>query len=226
MRSHLLDAATIVVGIVLALLIDEGWRTVSDHLEEGEVIEGLREEFEAGRSELSADQRARRDALTRVRHLLDAEGAPGVVHEDSVAAYSAALLDYRFYTPSHPVLDDLIASGRLHLLRSDTLRYRLMRYLQERDRLGIVEERERRLAAEQVEPWVLDHLPLGPPPTPDHPVLWGPDIDPESLRAATRDPSFRTLLVLRLERADIALRFSIGLGRALDAVRDALGPPR
>ncbi|MEK9501337.1 hypothetical protein [Gaopeijia maritima] len=226
MKAHLLDGATIVVGIVLALLLDQGWRTASDRLEEREAIAGLRAEFETGRSELAADQQARRDALARLERLLRAaEGGPAV-HPDSVAAFTAAMLDYRFYTPSHPVLDDLIASGRLHLLRSDALRYRIMRYLQERDRLAIVEERERRFSADRMEPWLLDHLPLGPPRTPDDEVLWGPHVDPESLDEALLDPSFRTLLVLRVERTDIALRFSSGLGRSLEAALASLDPRR
>lgn len=226
MKAHLLDGATIVVGIVLALLLDQGWRTASDRLEEREAIAGLRAEFETGRSELAADQQARREALVRLERLLAvADGGPAV-HPDSVAAYTAAMLDYRFYTPSHPVLDDLIASGRLHLLRSDALRYRIMRYLQERDRLAIVEERERRFSADRMEPWLLDHLPLGPPRTPDDELLWGPHVDPESLDDALLDPSFRTLLVLRVERTDIALRFSSGLGRSLEAALASLDPRR
>lgn len=226
MKAHLLDGATIVVGIVLALLLDQGWRTASDRLEEREAIAGLRAEFETGRSELAADQQARREALVRLERLLAvADGGPAV-HPDSVAAYTAAMLDYRFYTPSHPVLDDLIASGRLHLLRSDALRYRIMRYLQERGRLAIVEERERRFSADRMEPWLLDHLPLGPPRTPDDELLWGPHVDPESLDEALLDPSFRTLLVLRVERTDIALRFSSGLGRSLEAALASLDPRR
>lgn len=225
-KTHLLEGATIVVGIVLALLLDHGWRTVSDRFDEREAIAGLRAEFEAGRSELAADRQARRDALLRLERLLAvADGGPAI-HPDSVAAYTAAMLDYRFYTPSHPVLDDLIASGRLHLLRSDSLRYRIMRYLQERDRLAIVEERERRFSADRMEPWLLDHLPLGPPRTPDDEVLWGPWVNPGALDAAVLDPSFRTLLVLRVERTDIALRFSSGLGRSLEAALAALESPR
>ncbi|MEK9507383.1 hypothetical protein V3331_16040 [Gaopeijia maritima] len=161
----------------------------------------------------------------KARLLAVPDGGPAV-HPDSVAAFTAAMLDYRFYTPSHPVLDDLIASGRLHLLRSDALRYRIMRYLQERDRLAIVEERERRFSADRMEPWLLDHLPLGPPRTPDDEVLWGPHVDPESLDEALLDPSFRTLLVLRVERTDIALRFSSGLGRSLEAALASLDPRR
>ncbi len=224
-RSYALEGLTIVVGIVLALVLGEAWGVAADRLEEREVVAGLRDEFEAGREELDFDRQARIAALRRIRRLLEVGRGRATLPPDSVTAFTAALLDFRFYTPSHPVLDDLIAGGRLRLLRSDTLRYRLMLYLQERDRLAVVEERERRFVAERMEPWVVEHLALEPPSDPDDPALWGPEADASALAAAAVDPTFRTLLVMRLDRTEIALRFSSGLGRTLDATLATLGTP-
>ncbi|NIQ58092.1 MAG: hypothetical protein GWN71_33425, partial [Gammaproteobacteria bacterium] len=68
------------------------------------------------------------------------------------APWLTSLINYRFYTPIHAVLDDLISSGNLGLIRSDPLRFAIMDYDQERERLQVVEEREARFSAEQLEP--------------------------------------------------------------------------
>lgn len=223
-RSYALEGLTIVVGILSALVLGELWGTAVDRLDEREALDGLRTEFEAGRAELASDREARRTTVGRLQRLLEVGEGRAALPDDSVAAFTAALLDYRYYTPSHPVLDDLIAGGRLQLLRSDTLRRAILDYLQEKDRIAVVEDRERRFVSDRLEPWIADHLALEPPRRPDDPELWGPDADADALRAAAADPRFRTLVVLRLERTGTALRFSSGLARTLDATLAALGP--
>ncbi len=214
------------VSILLALVIGAAWEWVTDRLEEREYRQGLITEFEEGRRELAFDITAREAILDRTTRMLDVGMDPvGSIPQDSAEAYSSALIDFRYFTPTHPVLEDIIAGGRLELLRSDRLRRSLLRYIQERDRIHVVESRERDFVADALEPYLLENLPLGIPPSPGDPVSWGPATDAGTLTNLLRRPAFRTLLVLRHDRTDIALRFSRGLDRSIDSVLAALGAP-
>ena len=98
-----------------------------------------------------------------------------------------------------------------------------MAYVQERDRLTVVELRERDFVAEHLEPYVVGAIPIEPSPTPQDRVFWGPTVNRADLERATSDPSFRSLITLRIDRTDLAHRFSIGLGRTIDRVLEELG---
>lgn len=213
MNVRLAEAATIVVGVLVALLLGSAWEWVGDRMDEREYEERLLAEFENVRTELAADQEARAGILTRVERLLD-PNALRRLRPDSAPVYLAAVVDFRFFTPSHPSLDDLIAGGKLDLLRSDSLRAALLRYLQEGDRLTVVEERERRFVSEEIEPWLASRLPIELEPEAGLPL----HADGARLLELARDSTFRTLLAIRWERTDIARRFAAGLGYRIDDV--------
>jgi len=213
MTERLAEATTIVVGVLVALLLGSTWEWADDRLDESEYETRLLAEFENVRAELAADQEARAGILTRVAHLLDPD-TPRRLHPDSVPVYLAAVVDFRFFTPSHPALDELIAGGKLDLLRSDTLRAALLGYLQERDRVAVVEERERRFVSEQVEPWLVGHVPVELHAEAEYPLSSAP----APLLALAEDPAFRTVLAIRWERTDLARRFATGLGYRIDDV--------
>lgn len=213
MTDRLAEAATIVVGVLVALLLGSAWEWAGDRLDENAYEARLLAEFENVRTELAADQEARDGILTRVERLLD----PNVLRRlraDSVPVYLASVVDSRFFTPSHPALDDLIARGRLGLLRSDALRFALLRYLQERDRLAVVEERERGFVSEQIEPWLVERLQVELRTESGYPF----EVDGTRLLELSQDPALRTLLALRWERTDLARRFAAGLGYRIEDV--------
>ncbi len=223
LRTNLARGFTIVASILVALFVGAGWEWLMDRQDEAEYIERLVEEFRTGHVELRSDQEARRAAMRGSRRLLAAADSGLPAEDDSLRALSAALVEFRYFTPTHPALDELIAAGRLDFLRSSDLRQALMSYIQERDRLAVVEERERDFVAEQLEPYVVNAIEILPPPTPDDPDFWGPAVDREDLGRAVADPVFRSLLTVRIDRTDIALQFSVGLGRRIEAVLDELG---
>ena len=156
-----MESGLIVGSILLALFLDAAWDYRTDRVQEAEYIEGLREEFQANQRELSVDA-ARRDEMATLtaRALLATETGGPALEADSARLVIGALLDYRFYSPSEAVLNDLISSGSLSILRSAELRRALMQYLQECERLRVAEERERDFAAGALEPYLVDHLTL------------------------------------------------------------------
>jgi len=215
----MLEGGTIVVGILLALLLGAGWEWMNERWSEAEYLEGLEAEFERGVYELDQDIEAREAILFRTRSLLTLPDDPEArLSPDSAAAYAATLIDFRYFTPTHPVLEELIAGGRLEILRSERLRRALLTYILERDRLEIVEARERDFAALQMEPFLVDRLSLRPRWAPDDSSFAGPRVDADELTRLAGDPQFRSLLVLRSDRTDTALRFSKGLGFSIDSV--------
>ncbi len=209
-------------SILLALFLDAAWDYRTDRVQEAEYIEGLREEFQANQRELSVDA-ARRDEMATLtaRALLATETGGPALEADSARLVIGALLDYRFYSPSEAVLNDLISSGSLSILRSAELRRALMQYLQECERLRVAEERERDFAAGALEPYLVDHLTLSQAPAAASGI--GPALNVTELPALWRDSSFRSLVVLRQNRSGTVSRFSQGVTGQVERVLEALG---
>ena len=226
LRENAAQSGSVLVGVLLALILGSGWTWAGERLQEGDYRDALRTEFRNARMELEADQRRRRIILDRTARLIAHARAPTemAVPADSVTAFVESLVDYRFYTPSHPTLDDLILGGKLEVLRADELRLALLRYLQEKDRLVVAEERERRWVAEAVEPLLVERLDL---------VIGGDGsldsgtplrASANGLAAVTGAPGAAAVLALRWERTETVRRFAGGVERRIDRVLDVLGP--
>lgn len=217
LAAHLVQSATIVLGVLVALVLGSTWEYLGDRLREREYEAGLLQEFLNAHGELAADQAARDTILERTERVLDPT-LPGTISPDSLPAYLATIVDFRFFTPSHPVLEDLIAGGKLDLLRSDALRSAILLYVQERDRLAVVEERERRFVSEQVEPYLVRTLLVSL--RPDDELYFSTGA--EEFEAMVGGREFRTLMALRWDRTDWARRFASGLNFRIEGVIDAL----
>ena len=221
-----LEAFIIVSSILLAFAVEAMWQYRLDRVREREYLESLYGEFGASLQELESDQAVRERILTRVESLIAftrGEVDPQLL-PDSLAHWLTALIDYRFYTPVHSVLDDLISSGNLGLIRSDSLRFAIMDYDQERERLQVVEELERSFMAEQIEPFLAARLRLS-----DYlanyallssdSVLRTPGLEDAKVSALLQDPEFASLIFLRHDRTDTSWRFGQGVRRTILNVR-------
>lgn len=215
----------IVFGILVALFIDSAWEYRQERIRETEHLESLRTEIRANVRELASDQAARERILARTAALLETASGPPppALVRDSAAYWIQALLDFRFYAPSQSALEDL-TSGDLGLVRSDQIRRRILGYLQERNRLAVVEERERAFVADQVEPYLRERLDLaamislrsldsdeGLPPA-----------DSSLVRPLLEDPAFRSLAYLRWQQAELSHRFGESLDRRLERLLESL----
>lgn len=204
-----LEVGAIVFSILLAFFIQAWWEARNERVRARAYVLKLIEEFEVGRQELETDLRVRAQMQERWLQLLRTPpDSP-----DSSGTIIASMNIRRFYTPVHAVFDDLISSGALHLIRSDTLRRAILQYAQERERVATVEDTEDDLltqavlpylvARAELVPWLsqtrLDSLSLQREP---------PQRDPHEL---VRDPTFRNILFLRWERADVTQRYSMRL---------------
>ena len=226
-RSRVAEGLTIVVGILAALTLDAAWGWTVDRSEERQILRDLRTELLAAVNELQDDQQARRRIQESARLLLEARETGELPPPETLDAEVVALADFRFFTPPRSVLEDVVSSGRLSLIRSDAIRFALLAYAQEAERLRVVEQREMDFAAEQMEPFLRDRLPL---PTGMSYAPGGPEPGlAEALAALGGDLAFRNLLELRSNRTDTSLRFALSVERwletALEEIGVALGAP-
>lgn len=225
-RWLVIESVTIVLSILLALLLDAAWDYRGDRAREREYLDGLRVEFRASAEELALDEAARGVILDRVRRVVETARTGGTAPADSLAPWTASMLNYRFFTPAHAVLEDLTSSGNLGLIRSDSVRRLILDYEQARDRLAVAEERERAFLAEQLEPFLARALPLGdylPLAAIDNdPVLDRPP-PPAAFRRLLSDPELGSLLLLRWERSEVTRLFATSVDRALRRLLAELG---
>jgi hypothetical protein len=135
-----------------------------------------------------------------------------------------ALLNYRFFSPARAVLDDLIDSGNLAIVRSDTVRFALQRYMQQLEQLRVVEQRERDFIADVIEPYVAEAVRLDdllPVQSYDDPIR-APPSSLVGFRARRSDDTLANLAFMRLERSVTAYRFGRLISRRIDGLVELL----
>ena len=211
------EGLTIVFSILLALAADAAWDYRRDRGEEARLLEGLTAEFREATVEIEADLARRDSILATIDEVLDVRTGRDLPLE-AVPDVVTTLLDWRFYTPRHAIFDDALSSGRFDLIRSDGVRAALMSYEQQRRRLEVFDARERDFVADQLEPFLVEHLALD--------RLRSETIDPREaerllLLLADSDP-FRSLISIKRHRTDEATIFSRVVARRIDDVLAAL----
>ena len=216
------EGLTIIVSILLALAADTAWSYRRDRVEERQLLEGLRTEFAGAAAEVASDLVARAEILRQVETLLQARHDPALAPTpESVPEIVTALIDWRFYTPAHAILDDAMSSGRLDLIRSDEVRMALMSYVQERGRVPVFDELERDFVASRLEPYLASRMALD--------RLLGASSPPGAVRAESgrvlsllADDTFGSLLEIRMERTQQASIFARIVREAVADVRNSI----
>jgi len=187
------------------------------------MLAGLRAEFRVAAREIANDMDARSEILLRTDQLLEARQSTAFrTAADSIPALLGDLLNWRFYTPAHAVLNDALESGRLELIRSDSIRRALMAYIQARDRLPVFETLERDFVTERLEPYVGSRVALDAVMSPG---VAGSTLDVEASRfdSLLREDHFGSLLYLRRERSDQAQLYSAAVQGRIAEVLNSLG---
>ena len=221
-RQHAVEVLTIVVGILLALAAESGRQYFADRADEREILAALRVEFAADVEELRTDQERRAEKLAALELLSAVSGATvdGPL-PDSLAAAVFRSMDWRYYTASHPVLDDLVSTGRLGLIRSDELRRALMAFGQERARISVVEQEEREFVSREVEPYLAARLDLEALSSRGSPERHATAL--RAVRDLLTDTTFGSLLYLNRFRTEGSIEFAATLLETISGVREALG---
>lgn len=172
------EIAIVVVGILLAFGVDSAWETAQDRRIAAEVVSGIHTAFQNNREYLEGSSRRRQQKLEATRELLLMSSDPQYrLTPDSVAVLVRMLRIGRGFRPDDSRLEELIVSGRMHLIRDEELRALIAgwpRRVQAKQNLEAIAHDHTRLA---IGPWLRQRIPtpggpgrldqLPPPPLTD-----------------------------------------------------------
>lgn len=215
-NGHLTHAVVIAGSILVALGLEQAVGYATDRIKESAYQRDLVSEIRESRGEFDRDQTRRNEMKVLLETMLLRERTPAWP-ADSIEAALRALTDYRFFTPAHTVMDDLIQSGNFRILRSSPLRISMFDYVQESQRLQTAEQRDREFIQDHLEPFLNDQL--------DTNDLLDGDISTSDRRAFEElliDTKFRNLLRSRLSRLNTTLRFAEHVERTLSEIETNL----
>jgi len=119
-RRAAVEFAIIVVGVLVALWLNAGWKWIQDRQDERAIIADLRSDFEVNRSALQEVLVAQRRAADVSRQILTI--GVGGLPPDSVDVLFQAMLNVQTFNPLTGALNSALGSGRIQLLRSQGLR--------------------------------------------------------------------------------------------------------
>ena len=119
----------VIVGILLALQVDN-WNTQRENSREGqEFLNRLKEEFLANREQLMQKIAMRDQALASARELLRfADGKSGEIDPARLDSLLSVALPVYTFDPSLGVLNQLTSTDKLTLIRNEALNERLSRW--------------------------------------------------------------------------------------------------
>ena len=140
-RRMVAEFTAVLTGVLLALFADATWDARQDRLAERQYLASIHSEFiENGVSidELLAFHRGTQAGLGRLLTVIDSPEA--FVSSDSVNAWVLSLAAADAFQPVMATYDDLVNSGRLGLIRSDSLRAGLARFEREVERTTYQEQ--------------------------------------------------------------------------------------
>ena len=149
----ILELIVIVIGIYIAFQVDRWGDTEKEQALKLDYLLELKAETQVNLDEIIADQTDRKKQVELLEKLILA--ASQTVSDDTLRMAMDALLDYRFYSGTNAVFDNIVASGNLRLITTDSLRSKLFGLKQFESKAPIVEAAEAKLIAEQIEPYLV-----------------------------------------------------------------------
>jgi hypothetical protein len=190
------EAAAIVVSILMAFSIDAWWDGRKDQLEEQEILVGLQVEFIDLRSRLDQWAQSNRTGIQFIEQYLSDSVTEMDLHSVESTFTYAILVNV---LDQGGALDALLASGRLERISDRGIRARLVKWPDWLDDIHTNDLSSRSHVMSQVVPFLAKYgFPQKICPEPEFFLIcpeFGP-VPPEYLQLA-EDPEFRAMLVMR-----------------------------
>ena len=136
-KKLIIESLVIVTSILLAFAIDAWWDGRQELREERIILEQLHDEFIQNQQSLRISEdthRQQRDSIANMLRLIAQRGDPPGSYDLPEIFFAAGRnggLGYHTWEPSRGVIDSLIASGRIGLIRDDSLRIELSAWIEE-----------------------------------------------------------------------------------------------
>lgn len=150
----LLEIPIIVLSIYIAFVVDEYGKRKNDREIEKKYLQELLVEAKFNRDELMADQDARRRQVDYLNKLLAASNR--AVDPDTLRDAINELMMIRLFSPTEAVYEDLVSSGNLRLIQSDSLRRTILEFRQRLTRVPLTEQQDLQLIQNQIEPYLIN----------------------------------------------------------------------
>ncbi len=113
----------VVIGILIALQINTWNENRTNKIKESAILRDLHQEFQKNKVKLDSTITYHRSILKATKEVMDLIGEPeATILEHNPDSLIYLTLDYRDYSPSESVISELISSGKLNLISSDSLR--------------------------------------------------------------------------------------------------------
>lgn len=141
------------LSIYIAFLVDEWGKEKAATVKEIDYLEQLFEETKINANELKSDQDTRRRQLILLDKML--ETSIRRVSPDTLRMAMNELLNLRIYSPTDAVYQDLVSSGNLALISSDSIRHQMLEYRQKLARAPVAEQSDIDLIENQIEPYLV-----------------------------------------------------------------------
>ena len=205
----------VVIGILIAVSINNWNKDRQDRRAEAEILEGLLIECAEAKRELSFDILERKKMMAHAEYLYEVRLGQRELVADSARGIIKDLLGFRFYTPTHPILDDLSSSNRFELVQSDSVRNWIRFYLQDKKRVEVLEAQELHHVQNQMEPFLNQHLDLSK-------ILFDGIVTESDLKFLVENKQLGGLLHGRIDKTWSAIYFSGFLDESIDKLENAL----
>ena len=189
------EAFVIVGSISLAFGIDAWWDNRSQRRLENDYLQALHIELRNAQNEIGDDLAGQEELQSRLVQFL----AQGHVPPDSLRQVIGRASFVNNIAPPTAVLNDLISSGRLLLIRSANVREGLMRYQQMLEKIEVNERAHHEFVNTRFVPYLSSTIPL-------YGILTRADsadlrsVSDEELARLQRDPRFQNMMIERLSR--------------------------
>jgi hypothetical protein len=152
----LAEGIAIVASILLAFAIQAWWDARSERQLEQEYLSAIHVEIEGALAEVQRDLAT----LQETGRALDEFFVDAPLPSHSLRRLLALASVVPNIAPPTAVLDDLVASGRLQLIRSSAVREQLMLFRQDMAKSQLNEEAHRTFVNERLLPYLSDATPL------------------------------------------------------------------
>jgi len=122
------EIVLVVIGILIALQINNWNEGQKDRVEEQELLNQLQSEFQSNLEQLDQKIDLRNNMLNASLKLLDYVDYPETRQSDSILKY----IGYTVTAPTFdPIVNDIMSSGRVQLLQNKSLKEKLSRWTSE-----------------------------------------------------------------------------------------------
>lgn len=119
----------VVIGILIALQINNWNNESANKRDEQRIVKNLNLEFKKNKISVQEYIKHHNNILSSAKDIMNLIGEPKeVLNKHNLDSLLSEALDYRIYKPSQTVVLDIISSGKLNLISSDSLRLQLFEW--------------------------------------------------------------------------------------------------